>query len=443
MIIYPAATFSGSVFVPGDKSVTHRALLLASIALGDSELYKPGVGEDNFTTINALRTLGVTILHNDADHITIRGVGLTGLQTPKKAIYCGNSGTTMRLLLGLLAGAGISATLTGDKSLSKRPMNRVILPLQKIGYPIKSAPLVSKPRKKEQNKNVRIKLQIASAQVKSCILLSGLFRKGITEVIEPAVSRDHTERMLRAMGVRCESSFHYLDPTAAFSSDQKPFVRLHPNGILRGCRLEIPGDLSSAAFILAAALLTGNGVTTLNVGTNPTRSGFLSALKRMGASIKHANQRVLSSGEPVADLSTSPCSLTAITIKGAEIPLLIDEIPVLAVLGAASIGRFIVRDAKELRVKESDRIKKTVQLLSKIGCNVEEYDDGFAFDGLGKAFWPGFTIDSGGDHRIALAAAVAGLAASSAVSIIGAKAIAISYPEFAETLTSLNVKVSL
>jgi 3-phosphoshikimate 1-carboxyvinyltransferase len=286
---------------------------------------------------------------------------------------------------------------------------------------------------------VRAVLRTASAQVKSCILLSGLFRATPTEVIEPAVSRDHTERIFRAFGLRCESSPHYLDPIGHSSSETAPWVRFAPGARLDWRVIEVPGDISSAAFLLVAGALTGEGVTIEGVGTNPTRREVLDVLERMGASVAQRRRRTLSSGEPVADLHVKPAPLRATRIAGAEIPLLIDEIPVLCVLGAAAAGRFEVRDAKELRVKESDRIETTAELLRSLGVGgIEVFDDGLAFDGLGAATWGDFAIDSHGDHRIALAAAVAGLAGRGEANIGNAGAIAVSYPQFEDTLRALG-----
>lgn len=450
MTLFPAPSLSGQAVVPGDKSVTHRAILLAMLARGTTEIHHPGTGADNLATLAAVRELGIEARLDDAEHMTVRGVGLGGLQPPTRPIDCMNSGTTARLLTGLLAGAGISATLTGDESLVRRPMRRVAAPLNDLGYRVSVSESGTMPividgtvAPSPDAPAVRAVLKTASAQVKSCILLSGLFRLTPTEVIEPAVSRDHTERMIRAFGGRCESSAHYLRPLESPNLVEAPWCRLVPGIPLSWRRVEVPGDLSSAAFLLAAGVLTGTGVTVSGVGTNPTRTAFLDVLERMGARVSRSRRRLLSSGEPAADLATSPAELVGTRVAGAEIPVLIDEIPVLCVLGAASRGRFEVRDAAELRVKESDRIATTAELLRALGVQVETFEDGLAFDGLGGPSWGSFEVDSHGDHRIALAGAVAALAAGGPARIHRAEAIAVSYPQFVETLRSLGASVDL
>jgi 3-phosphoshikimate 1-carboxyvinyltransferase len=457
MKIVPIDQFGGSTTVPGDKSVTHRAYLLSMLAEGESEIVGAGTGEDNRTTRDVIQYLGATV-SEDKEGDVVTGVGMRGLKSPGEPIDCGNSGTTARLLVGLLAGAGVEATLIGDESLSIRPMRRVADPLNELGYhveteedgtmPLRVVPqqieLVADDSEEETDGGLgaRAVLQIASAQVKSCILLSGLFRKNPTQVVEPAVSRDHTERLLRAYGARVESTGHYLRPNDYRDSENAPHVTLYPGTTLKGRRIEIPGDLSSAAFLLAAGLLVGEGITVENVGINPTRTGFLDALERMGADVQYKNRRVLTSNEPVADLHVAPQPLAAIDIRGGDIPLLIDEIPILCVLGAASSGRFRVRDAEELRVKESDRIATTSAILRGMGVEVEEFEDGLEFDGLGEAGWSGFEVDAALDHRIGMAGVVAALAASEPSSIKGSDAIAVSYPDFHEVMNRLGAEVS-
>lgn len=437
----------GAARVPGDKSITHRAVMLAALAEGTSEIRYPGVGEDNLSTLAAVRSLGVNATHDDATHFTVVGRGLRGLSKPDGPIDCGNSGTTARLLSGLLAGAGIHAELTGDASLSSRPMRRVAAPLRDLGYVVETSDAGTLPLRllggepDVPETGARAVMQVASAQVKSCILLSGLFRDTPTEVVEPAVSRDHTERLLRALGARVVSSAHYLDPARHAESNEVPMVRLHPGGVLRGRVLEVPGDLSSAAFLLAAGALVGDGVTVESVSTNPTRARLLDVLARMGAPVSLTRRRALSTGEPAADLEVHSGELSATTIEGWEVPLVIDEIPILAVLGAASSGRFVVRDAAELRVKESDRIERTAALLSALGCDVETTEDGFSFEGLGGPVWKGFSFACGDDHRIAMAAIVAALAATSASSLTETECAAVSFPDFAEVLSSLGGEV--
>ena len=444
------AALRGRSRVPGDKSVTHRALMLAAICEGVTEIADPGTGEDNLSTLRCLTALGVDARFDAADHFTVRGRGLHGLEAPSAPLDCGNSGTTARLLAGLLAGANIPATLTGDASLRSRPMRRIADPLCDLGYdvrvgeggrlPMEIVPIT--PPEPETEVPSRAVLTIASAQVKSAILLSGLYRSKGTEVVEPACSRDHTERLLRALGVRCGSSGHYGQPLAHAEAERLPTVALHPpSGALRARRLEIPGDPSSAAFLLAAGLLSGGEVTVERMGVSPTRSAFLGVLERMGGVTSSRNRATLSTGEPVADVCVTGALSGDVVIAGAEVPLVIDEIPLLAVVGAASRGRFEVRDARELRVKESDRIARTVALLRALGVSVEEREDGFGFEGLGEASWGGFAFDAQDDHRLAMSAVVAGLAGRGAVSVEGADCIAVSYPSFVETLVSLGGRV--
>lgn len=440
------ARLSGRTRVPGDKSVTHRAVMLAGIAVGTSEIHYPGTGADNLSTLGAMGALGVEASFDDPDHFTVVGRGPDSLVTPSEPIDCGNSGTTARLLAGLLAGAGVEATLTGDESLSGRPMRRVADPLCDLGYALETAdggtlPLSIGGARPIEDKGVRAVLRVASAQVKSCILLSGLYRARATEVVEPAVSRDHTERLVRAMGGRVSSTRHYLRPADHADDAEAPTVRLHPGPPLRGRVLEVPGDPSSAAFLLAAGAINGDGVEVEGVGINPTRVRYLDVLQRMGASVALRARRVLSTGEPSATLSVSEAKLSGATIRGFEVPLLIDEIPVLAVVGAAASGRFVVRDASELRVKESDRIETTASLLRAIGVDVVVHDDGFEFEGLGSPSWDGFEFDCGDDHRIAMAAIVAALAASGPSSLEGTDCVAVSFPEFVDTIGILGGSV--
>ncbi len=424
--------------------MTHRALMVAALAEGRSTIVGAGDGEDNISTRAAMTALGARFADEDGD-IIVDGVGLRGLRDASAPIDCGNSGTTARLLAGVLAGAGVTATLTGDASLSVRPMRRVADPLTDLGYTVTvtgergTLPLTVTGGRRSNTEPVRAVLNVASAQVKSCILLSGLFRGADTEVVEPAVSRDHTERLLRAFGVRCASTEHYTRPAEAHGT--VPVVRLVPPASLRGRRIEVPGDLSSAAFLIAAGILRGESVAVNNVGTNPTRAAFLDLVQEMGADVTRRNRRVLEGGEPVADLEVSAGPLRGVTIEGAAVPIAIDEIPILCVLGAASSGRFVVRDAAELRVKESDRIEHTAGLLRAMGVDVEETPDGLQFEGLGAASFKAFEVDAAHDHRIAMSAAVAALCADGVCSITGAEAIDISYPSFADTLRSLGAVV--
>jgi len=446
--IYPSSALSGDVIVPGDKSVTHRALLIGAIAHGTTEIHDPGLGEDNRATMSVLQALGVDATHDSPRHFTVRGHGPESWKAPSAPLDCMNSGTTARLLSGLLAGLGISAELTGDASLRSRPMKRIADPLVDIGFDVRVGadgrmPIrVAGTPSAREDESVRAVLRIASAQVKSCILLSRLFASAVTEVAEPAVSRDHTERLLRAFGVRCESSPHYRSPVSSAVEDTVPLVRLHPATRLEGRVLHIPGDTSSSAFWVAAGLVTGGAVRVCNVGVNPTRSSYLDVLQRMGANVRLSNRRLLSSGEPVADLTTSTGDLQGTVVAGPEIPILIDEIPILAVVAARCHGRFEVRDASELRVKESDRIAMMVSLLRELGLQVDEYPDGFGFEGsAGKPLSAG-RFQAAGDHRIAMSAVVAGLACDGTSELDDPACIAVSYPSFLEEITRLGGRVS-
>lgn len=450
--VEPGVALEGSARVPGDKSVTHRALLFSSLAEGVTEIEHPGTGADNLSTLSAIQQLGVEASFDDAEHFTVRGVGLHGWVAPSEPIDCGNSGTTTRLLAGMLAGAGVEATLVGDASLTRRPMRRVSNPLSDLGYRVETSEAGTLPLRvlghpadagiEDDPAPIRAVLQVASAQVKSCILLSGLWRTSSTEVVEPAASRDHTERMLRVFGVRVQSSGHYAQPAKWSDHDRLPTVVLDPPARpMRAHHLEVPGDPSSAAFLVAAAMLSEGDVVIERVGTNPTRTGWLDVLERMGASIVWTNRAALTSGEPAADLRVSAGQLSGVVIEGAEVPRVIDEIPLLAIVGAACSGRFVVRDAKELRVKESDRIDETVKVLRAMGVSVDVQEDGFSFEGLGGTGWGGIEADGADDHRIAMAAVVAALGASSPSTITGTECIAVSYPTFVATLNALGGRV--
>jgi len=450
MKIHASPEMGGRVRVPGDKSITHRALMLAAICQGVTVIRRPGTGADNLSTLAAIRALGVDATFDDTEHFTVRGVGMHGLRAPEGPVDCGNSGTTARLLAGLLAGAGVEATLTGDASLSARPMRRIAAPLSALGYTVETGDASTLPLQLGRapspppalwDDGCRVEMTTASAQVKSCILLSGLYRPTATEVIETFVTRDHTERMLRAYGVRCVSSAHYARPRDAHEG--APDVQLFPPTILTARPLDIPGDPSSAAFLHCGAALTGVGVMVDGCGINPTRVAYLDVLRRMGAEIQIRSREQLSSGEPAASVGVGRAALKATTIAGPEIPLLIDEIPALCVVGAASTGRFEVRDAAELRVKESDRITTTIALLRALGVTVDERPDGLAFDGLGACTWGAFEMDSHGDHRIGLAAAIAGLAGRGGCVVHGADAIGVSYPHFADTLLALGARCEI
>jgi 3-phosphoshikimate 1-carboxyvinyltransferase len=443
---------TGRVRVPGDKSVTHRALLLAACCEGTTVISGAGAGEDNLSTAAALRALGVKVSFDTADIFTVESGGIASWRSPAEPIDCGNSGTTARLLAGLLAGAGVSARLTGDASLSKRPMERVAAPLSDLGFDVKTTngflPLCIEPMSGEVSPApMRAVLRIASAQVKSCLLLAALAQGRELQVVEPAVSRDHTERMFRSLGVRLISTQHYGRPLELAESERAPTVHLHAHRRpLRAQPMEIPGDSSSAAYWAVLSAITGSVVTVEGVGLNPTRAAWMDVLVRMGLRIDIRNRRVLSTGEPVADVTFAGAEegLRATSISGAEIPLLIDEIPILSVAGAASVGRFSVHGAEELRVKESDRIDSTEALLNGLGIDVETRPDGFSFDGVGGARWgAGCALKSFGDHRLAMSSLVAllGSAAGGGGTIEDYECAAVSYPEFVSDLQGLGVQL--
>lgn len=402
--------------------------MLAAIAEGTTRIRNFSASEDCSTTLNCLAALGVDIDRNGSE-VVITGRP-EGFATSTAELDCGNSGTTIRLMAGLLAGLGVEATLTGDASLRLRPMGRVITPLEKMGALIESsegkAPLHLMGGRRLAG--IEYELPVASAQVKSCVLLAGLNAEGTTAVIEPTPTRDHTERMLRGFGVEVDVS--------AFGSGRNISVR--GGSRLTAVDLTIPGDVSSAAFFLvAAAILPGSDVMIKDVGLNQTRSAIIDVLKEYGVWLEIANERI-SGGEPIGDIrvrsSQPPVRPADYTICGEMVANLIDEVPVLAVLGACSEGGLEIRDAGELRVKESDRIASIVANLRAIGAVIEEFEDGFRIE---KSELKGGRVDSFGDHRIAMAFAVAGLAAVGETIIENAECAAVSFPAFFEVLASL------
>lgn len=433
--IAPSRRIQGEVVVPGDKSLSHRALMFAALGRGASVLDHLGTGADVASTARCLRTLGVAV--ETGDGVRIEGLGYEAWRgmVPSRPLDCGNSGTTMRLLSGLLAGAGIHATLMGDEGLSRRPMARVLRPLLHMGARCHGRqegdrqlpPLVFEGGALVGRHH---DLPIASAQVKSCILLAGLFAEGTTSVREPGDSRDHTERLLAALGARIEREERsvVVEPLAA------PLAALG--------EVRIPGDPSSAAFFVAAASLVEGGRLRLpGVSTNPTRAGFLRVLQRMGARIEVAEgYEVL--GEPAGDVHVRGTGeLSATAVDADEVPALVDEIPLLAVVATQSEGATTIRGAGELRVKESDRLAVTAAGLRALGADVDELDDGLIIRGPTRL--SGGHIDSAGDHRIAMSFAIAGLVAHEPVVIDGAEWVDISFPGFFEHLARLSGSVEL
>ena len=420
-------TVQGTIAIPGDKSISHRALMLGAIAEGETIIEGLLLGEDPRSTAACFRAMGAEISELNSQRVTVQGVGLGNLQEPVDVLDAGNSGTTMRLMLGLLASHPDRLfTVTGDNSLRSRPMSRVVKPLTQMGATIwgrqgnSLAPLAVRG---QQLKPTHYHSPIASAQVKSCVLLAGLMVDGKTTVTEPALSRDHSERMLQAFGATLE-----------IDSDTNS-VTLTGQPTLRGQKVVVPGDISSAAFwLVAGAIVPGSELLITNVGVNPTRTGILEALAMMAADIQRENERVVA-GEPVADLRVKYSQLKACEISGEIIPRLIDEIPILAVAAAFAQGTTRIKDAAELRVKESDRLAVMATELGKMGAKITELPDGLEITGGNPL--QGAEVDSYTDHRIAMSLAIAALNAQGKTTIQRAEAASISYPNFVDTLRAV------
>jgi 3-phosphoshikimate 1-carboxyvinyltransferase len=417
----PARTIRGEIRVPGDKSIAHRALILGAVALGRRTIEGLPVSEDVRSTMRCLELLGARF-ETEPD----AGVCVYSLAPRSGArLDAGNSGTTARLLSGLAAGRPLEVTIDGDASLKKRPMERVAEPLRKMGASVTTAPGGTLPITVRGGalRGIAYRLPVPSAQVKSAILIAGLAARGITVVEEPLPTRDHTERMLRAMGapIRVEKDVITLEG---------PFEP-------RGVEIRIPGDISSGAFFAAAAAcLSGSDVTLRGVGVNPTRMGFLDALSRMGARVDRADETFYLE-EPVADLRIRSGGLSGISIAPEDVPSMIDEIPLLAVAATQAEGDTVIRGARELRAKETDRIDAVAKNLSRMGARVETFDDGLVV--RGPARLKGAAVDSFGDHRIAMAMAVAALFARGETAIKGSESVAVSYPGFFDDLRRLTV----
>lgn len=413
----------GEVTIPGDKSISHRSVMFGSIAKGDTEITNFLQGADCLSTISCFRAMGIEI-ENDGSRVLVHGKGLHGLTKPDHVLDCGNSGTTTRLISGILSAQNFDVTLTGDASIQKRPMKRIMDPLSLMGADIRSingngcAPLAISGRPLH---GIHYQSPVASAQVKSAILLAGLYADGETRVTEPYVSRNHSELMLSHFG----ADVHTEDTTAV----------IRPVKELYGQKIEVPGDISSAAFFLAAGLLIPDSeILIRNVGTNPTRDGILRVCKDMGADITLLNEKT--SGEPTADLLVRSSRLHGTVIGGAVIPTLIDELPMIAAMACFAEGETIIKDAAELKVKESNRIAVMVENLSAMGADVEETEDGMIIRG-GKPLH-GAVIDSHLDHRIAMTFAITGCMADGETEILGAECVNISYPGFYEDLKRLS-----
>ena len=413
----------GEVTIPGDKSISHRSVMFGSIAKGETEITNFLQGADCLSTISCFRAMGIEI-ENDGNRVLVHGKGLHGLTKPNHVLDCGNSGTTTRLISGILSAQNFDVTLTGDASIQKRPMKRIMDPLSLMGADIRSingngcAPLAISGRLLH---GIHYQSPVASAQVKSAILLAGLYADGETRVTEPYVSRNHSELMLSHFG----ADVHTEDTTAV----------IRPVKELYGQKIEVPGDISSAAFFLAAGLLIPDSeILIRNVGINPTRDGILRICKDMGADITLLNEKT--SGEPTADLLVRSSRLHGTVIGGSVIPTLIDELPMIAAMACFAEGETIIKDASELKVKESNRIAVMVENLSAMGADVEETEDGMIIRG-GKSLH-GAMIDSHLDHRIAMTFAITGCMAEGETEILGAECVNISYPGFYDDLKRLS-----
>lgn len=427
-IVQPGGKLQGKARVPGDKSMSHRSIMLGSIAEGVTHVTGFLQAEDALATLQAFRDMGVVIEGPQNGEVTIHGVGKHGLKAPAKPLYLGNSGTSMRLLSGLLAGQPFDTVLTGDKSLSGRPMKRVTEPLATMGAVIETTPTGTAPLhiKGQAGKlqGIDYLMPIASAQVKSCLLLAGMYAEGDTSTTEPAPTRDHTERMLAGFGYPVKR--------------ERNKATINAQGKLTATAIDVPSDISSAAFFLVgASIAAGSDVTLNHVGINPTRTGVIDILRLMGANIQLLNEREVG-GEPVADLRVIASELTGIDIPEELVPLAIDEFPVLFVAAACAKGQTRLRGAKELRVKESDRIQVMADGLQILGVDAQPTDDGMVINGspIGSG-----EVISHGDHRIAMAFSIAGLRAAGAITIRDCENVNTSFPEFKDIAVQLGLNL--
>ena len=426
--LQPGGTITGEVRVPGDKSISHRSIMLGALAEGVTRVNGFLEGEDALATLAAFRAMGVGIEGPSDGTVKINGVGLRGLQAPDGPLDLGNAGTGMRLLCGLMAGQAFDTELTGDASLCSRPMGRVIDPLTAMGARIESTdggrpPLVVHGG--QSLKGIHYPLPMASAQVKSCVLLAGLYSEGTTSVTEPAPTRDHTERMLRGFGYAVDSSAGQIS--------------LQGGGNLRACDIDVPADISSAAFFLvAASIAPGSDLLLTHVGINPTRTGVINILLLMGADISLENEGEVG-GEPVADLRVRYAPLKGIDIPAEQVPLAIDEFPVLFIAAACAEGRTTLRGAEELRVKESDRIAAMAEGLTTLGVVNEVLDDGIVIEGGAIS---GGVIHTYHDHRIAMSFAIAALCARDEITVLNCDHVATSFPGFDELARGLGLRLA-
>jgi 3-phosphoshikimate 1-carboxyvinyltransferase len=421
----PAQALHGTVTVPADKSIAHRALLIAALAEGDSEIagFAPDAADPR-STLRCLQTLGIHLTPT-ASKLAVHGRGLHGFHTPNRMLDAGNSGTTIRLITGILAGQPFVSSIGGDESLNRRPMRRIIDPLTEMGARIEASKNLTAPLTiygRAPLRPLEYRMPVASAQVKSALLFAGLYADGLTRIIEPTPTRDHTERML-GLNVR--------------ESPSGKIIEVAGGTVIQPGRFFIPGDLSAAAFIIAAALIVpGSEIRMTNIGLNPTRARVLDIFRSLGGKIEVVDQRIVGA-EPEGDLVVRSSTLSgSVDLRGSIVAELIDEIPILAVTAAFAEGSFVVRDASELRVKESDRIRAIVTNLRKLGLDVEEYEDGFAFQT--KKPLIGAEFESFGDHRIAMAFGIAGLAVQDGALVRDSECVDISFPRFWETLLSVQ-----
>jgi len=425
MKIYPANFIKGEVFLPGDKSISHRTALIASLAEGKSEIEGFATSKDCQSTLHCLENLGV-IVERQENKLLINGIKNKTFTAPNKVLDAGNSGSTMRMLSGILAGQPFTSIITGDQSLRRRPMKRIVTPLRQMGANIEATndfpPLHITGEKLQA---IKYDMPVASAQVKSCILFAGLFAEGATTVIEPTITRNHTELMLKEFGANIKTQSHSITIS---------------NSQLKSCHYQVPGDISSAAFFIVAATMLPNSQLLLrSVGINPTRRAIIDVLLSLGANIKFINPK-LQHGEEVSDLLISSSNLVSNdqnrVLQGDIIANIIDEIPILSVLATQIEGGLVIRGAGELRVKESDRIRSVVDNLRLMGAEVEEYPDGLAING--KTELKGCSLDSAEDHRIAMSFSIAGLIAKGETEIINSECVDISFPGFFRKLASVT-----
>jgi 3-phosphoshikimate 1-carboxyvinyltransferase len=424
MKVEPAAAVVGHVAVPGDKSISHRAVLIGALGEGETHVQGFGRSADTMATVRAMRALGVEVEELGDEELRVHGVGLRGLRAPDEPVDCANAGTLLRLLTGIVAGQSGRFELTGDDSLRTRPMERIAEPLRRMGATIATedghAPVVVEGS--DALKGIDYALPVASAQVKSAVLLAGLNADRETTVVEPKPTRDHTELMLEAGGVRVR---------------RKPgSVTVASTGSLRLGEIVVPGDFSSAApLFVAVALVPGSDITVHELGLNPRRTGLLDVLERMGARVSIYNRR-RAGREAVGDVQVQHAELVATEITPDEVPLLVDELPLVALLGSHARGQTVIRGASELRVKESDRIEAVTDLLRACGAKIRSTEDGWTITGVPRRL-KGGKVEARGDHRIAMLGAIAGLASREGVEIEGAESVAVSFPGFFDLLDSV------